>query len=45
MTASEEHQQAMDRLEQVVKTHASDPTNPWAVAHGLVALGPDMVLP
>ncbi len=44
MTASEEHQQAMDRLEQVVKTYASDPTNPWAVAHGLVALGPDMVL-
>lgn len=32
------------RLESVVRTHAADPANPWAIAHGMTALGPDFPL-
>ena len=31
-------------LEQVVRQRAGEPTNPWAIGHGLVALGPDLLL-
>jgi hypothetical protein len=31
-------------LEAVVRAEAPDPANPWAIAHGLVALGPDFTL-
>jgi hypothetical protein len=35
---------AQSTLESVVRTHAADPANPWAIGHGLVALGPGLVL-
>jgi hypothetical protein len=35
---------AQSTLESLVRTHAADPTNPWAIGHGLVALGPGLVL-
>src|SRR5262245_29782090 len=31
-------------LHKVVVDHARDPKNPWAVVHGMLALGPDMEL-
>ncbi len=31
-------------LAEVVRVYALDPENPWAVAHGLLALGPDLTL-
>jgi hypothetical protein len=31
-------------LGEVVAAHATDPQNPWAVSHGLLALGPELVL-
>ncbi len=31
-------------LEEVVRRHARDPENPWAVAHAILALGPDFEL-
>jgi len=32
---------ALERLEQQLRPAAGDPTNPWALAHGLLAFGPD----
>lgn len=32
------------RLEGVVKKHGADPLNPWAIGHGLIAMGPDFEL-
>ncbi|MGF1464771.1 MAG: hypothetical protein ACFCGT_01440 [Sandaracinaceae bacterium] len=34
-----------DLLEGVVRTHALQPANAWALGHGLLALGPDAALP
>ncbi|MEQ1572477.1 MAG: hypothetical protein ABMA64_43050, partial [Myxococcota bacterium] len=31
-------------LEKVVTDHARDPENPWAIVHGMLALGPEMKL-
>lgn len=31
-------------LEAFLKARAADPTNPWAIGHGMLALGPDFVL-
>src|SRR5262249_20877765 len=31
-------------LVQVVTDHDRDPTDPWAIVHGMLALGPDMKL-
>ncbi|MCA9492685.1 MAG: hypothetical protein KC621_22280 [Myxococcales bacterium] len=39
LTASPELKAARDRLRQVVMDHARDPQNPWAVVHGMLALG------
>ena len=36
--------EAEQLLEQVVRTHTSNPENPWAIGHGLVALGPGLML-
>lgn len=38
-----EFEQAALRLEVLVKPGASDPTNPWAMAHGMVAFGKQLV--
>lgn len=35
---------AREILVAIVQDHARDPENPWAVAHALLALGPDVVL-
>jgi len=34
----------MARLDSIVRRHAADPANPWAIAHGMTALGPDFPL-
>ncbi|MCB9687305.1 MAG: hypothetical protein H6738_14130 [Alphaproteobacteria bacterium] len=39
LAASPELKAARDRLRQVVMDHARDPNNPWAVVHGMLALG------
>jgi hypothetical protein len=31
-------------LAQVVRSHARDPNNPWAIGHAMLALGPEVVL-
>ncbi len=36
---SPELKQARDHLRQVVMDHARDPENPWAIVHGMLALG------
>lgn len=35
---------AREQLLQVVTEHARDPNNPWAIGHGMLALGKDAVL-
>ena len=32
------------RLESVVTKHGADPQNPWAIGHGLIAMGPEFML-
>lgn len=34
----------LERLEAVVEKHGGDPDNPWAIGHGLIAMGPDFTL-
>ena len=34
----------MRRLEQLLRTHGTDPNNPWAIGHTLLALGPTLRL-
>jgi hypothetical protein len=34
----------LQRLERVVKKHGGDPTNPWAIGHALIGMGPDFQL-
>jgi hypothetical protein len=41
---SSELAQARTVLEGVVTGHARDPDNPWAIVHGMLALGPSMKL-
>ena len=38
------YDEALARLGAVVDAHATDPTNPWAVSHGLLARGADLRL-
>lgn len=34
----------LTRLEAVVRRHGADPLNPWAIGHGLIAMGPEFEL-
>lgn len=34
----------IERLERVVKKYGGDPTNPWAIGHALIGMGPDFQL-
>jgi len=36
--------EAVNQLDAVVRAHTRDPNNPWAISHGLVALGADLTL-
>jgi hypothetical protein len=38
----EELERAQRTLEALIRAGASDPTNPWALAHGLLAFGPEL---
>lgn len=40
LPASPDVEKTLEVLKAVVLTHANDPENPWAVAHGLLAMGP-----
>jgi hypothetical protein len=40
VTALPQHDVALQLLKDIVARHASDPDNPWAVAHGVLAEGP-----
>jgi hypothetical protein len=40
LTRSKDLERVYTVLHEVVKTHAMDPGDPWAVAHGVLALGP-----
>jgi len=42
---TDEIKRTMKRLEAVVQTHTANPDDPWAIGHGLLALGPEMTLP
>lgn len=42
--ASPDVEKTLEVLRAVVQTHANDPENPWAVAHGLLALGPSFTV-
>ncbi|NOY28563.1 MAG: hypothetical protein GXP62_22135 [Oligoflexia bacterium] len=42
--ATPEIEAALTKLGKVVDTRATDPTTPWAIGHGLLARGPDLVL-
>lgn len=42
--ASPELEATLAWLQTVVKTYDADPQNPWAVAHGLLAMGRDLTL-
>lgn len=42
--ADPELARARERLAAIVSKHTGDPLNPWAIVHGLIAQGPDMVL-
>lgn len=44
LALSAEIEEAIRTLSEVVDTRGRDPKNPWAVAHGLLARGPDMQL-
>ena len=39
-----EHAGIAKELDTLVRAHTRDPQNPWAIAHGLVALGADLTL-
>ena len=39
-----EQAEATLQLDAIVRAHTRDPGNPWAIAHGLVALGADLTL-
>ena len=39
-----EHAGIAKELDTLVRSHTRDPQNPWAIAHGLVALGADLTL-
>ena len=41
---SSEQTSAMRQLDAIVRAHTRAPENPWAIAHGLVALGADLTL-
>ena len=34
----------IERLERVVSKHGGDPSNPWAIGHALIGMGPDFAL-
>ncbi len=38
------YDRVLERLKAVVTQHAGDPDNPWAIGHGLLAMGPDFQL-
>lgn len=42
--ASPDAERALVELQKVCQTHGGDPENPWAIAHGLLAFGPEMTL-
>lgn len=44
LTPSPDADRALAELQKVCQTHGGDPENPWAIAHGLLAFGPEMTL-
>ena len=44
LPASPDAERALAELKKVCQTHGGDPENPWAIAHGLLAFGPEMTL-
>ena len=44
LSASPRIDRALQTLRAVVEPHAGDPDNPWAIGHGLLALGPSFEL-
>lgn len=44
LNLSAEQAEAAAQIETIVRSHTRDPQNPWAIAHGLVALGADLEL-
>lgn len=42
--ASPDAERALVELQKVCKTYGSDPENPWAVAHAILAFGPELTL-
>ncbi len=44
LPADDRYRRTVDKLVGVLQAHAGDPENPWAIGHGMLALGPDFAL-
>ncbi len=44
MQETEAVTKTLERLEDVVRKYGGDPEDPWAIGHGLIAMGPDFTL-
>ena len=44
LAADPRYDKTIAYLDAIVRKRAADPDNPWAIGHGLLALGPDLVL-